>query len=204
VNLVTTLTGLLGSACGPNYLNQFNINANLVNTGAVVLGNPEFQVVELQQANGTPPPNPCRFKMADDVVFQIDLPGPIQRCRFRFFVNVFAMVGDVSEHVPDGGKGLKRERLGQLAIEWKAAVGNTVCAGAETDPAMDWRWRAGGEGGAGAVPGDSRTPVADWRADLPARIRRWKLCLPERSVPVSGPRRWGSLSAAVSRRNISC
>jgi hypothetical protein len=26
VNLVTTLTGLLGSACGPNYLNQFNIS----------------------------------------------------------------------------------------------------------------------------------------------------------------------------------
>jgi hypothetical protein len=148
VNLVTTMTGLLGSsACGPNYLNQFNINANLVNTGAAVLGNPEFQVVELQQANGTPPPNPYRLKTADDyvacntggvvgstqqvspapfnlnpgdsvpVVFQIDLPGPIQPRRFRFFVNVFAVVGGVSEHVPDGGKGLKRERLGQLAIE---------------------------------------------------------------------------------------
>jgi hypothetical protein len=147
VNLVTTLTGLLGSACAPNYLNQFNINANLVNTGAAVLGNPEFQVVELQQANGTPPPNPYRLKTADDytpcntggvvgstqqvspapfnlnpgaavpVAFQIDLPGPIQPRRFRFFVNVFAVVGGVSEHVPDGGKGLKRERLGQLAIE---------------------------------------------------------------------------------------
>jgi hypothetical protein len=147
VNLVTTLTGLLGSTCGPNYLNQFNINANLVNTGAAVLGNPEFQVVELQQANGTPPPNPYRLKTADDyvacntggvvgstqqvspppfnlnpgasvpVAFQIDLPGPIQPRRFRFFVNVFAVVGGVSEHVPDGGKGLKRERLGQLAIE---------------------------------------------------------------------------------------
>jgi len=147
VNLVTTLTGLLGSACGPNYLNQFNINANLVNTGAAVLGNPEFQVVELQQANGTPPPNPYRLKTADDyvacntggvvgstqqvspapfnlnpgaavpVAFQIDLPGPIQPRRFRFFVDVFAVVGGVSEHVPAGGKGLKRERLGQLAIE---------------------------------------------------------------------------------------
>ncbi|QUW01615.1 hypothetical protein J8C02_12040 [Chloracidobacterium sp. MS 40/45] len=147
VNLVTTLTGLLGSACGPNYLNQFNINANLVNTGAAVLGNPEFQVVELQQANGTPPPNPYRLKTADDyvacntggvvgstqqvspapfnlnpgasvpVAFQLDLPGPIQPRRFRFFVDVFAVVGGVSEHVPDGGKGLKRERLGQLAIE---------------------------------------------------------------------------------------
>jgi len=148
VNLVTTLTGLLGSsACGPNYLDQFNINANLVNTGAAVLGNPEFQVVELQHANGTPPPNPYRLKTADDyvacntggvvgstqqvspapfnlnpgasvpVAFQIDLPGPIQPRRFRFFVNVFAVVGGVSEHVPDGGKGLKRERLGQLAIE---------------------------------------------------------------------------------------
>ncbi|WP_058865794.1 hypothetical protein [Chloracidobacterium thermophilum] len=147
VNLVTTLTGLLGSACGPNYLNQFNINANLVNTGAAVLGNPEFQVVELQHANGTPPPNPYRLKTADDyvacntggvvgstqqvspapfnlnpgasvpVAFQIDLPGPTQPRRFRFFVDVFAVVGGVSEHVPDGGKGLKRERLGQLAIE---------------------------------------------------------------------------------------
>ncbi len=147
VNLVTTLTGLLGSACGPNYLNQFNINANLVNTGAAVLGNPEFQVVELQHANGTPPPNPYRLKTADDyvacntggvvgstqqvspapfnlnpgasvpVAFQLDLPGPTQPRRFRFFVDVFAVVGGVSEHVPDGGKGLKRERLGQLAIE---------------------------------------------------------------------------------------
>jgi hypothetical protein len=147
VNLVTTLTGLQPSDCLPDYLNQFNINANLVNTGAVVLGNPEFQVVELQQANGTPPPNPYRLKTADDyvpcntggvvgstqqvspppfnlnpgasvpVMFQIDLPGPIQPRRFRFFVNVFAVVGGVSEHVPAGGKGLKRERLGQLAIE---------------------------------------------------------------------------------------
>jgi hypothetical protein len=148
VNLVTTMTGLLGSSdCAPNYLNQFNINATLINTGAAVLGNPEFQVVELQQSNGTPPPNPYRLKTADDyvpcntggvvgstqqvspapfnlnpgdsvpVAFQIDLPGPIQPRRFRFFVNVFAVVGGVSEHVPAGGKGLKRERLGQLAIE---------------------------------------------------------------------------------------
>jgi hypothetical protein len=51
------------------------------------------------------------------VAFQLDLPGPIQPRRFRFFVDVFAVVGGVSEHVPDGGKGLKRERLGQLAIE---------------------------------------------------------------------------------------
>jgi hypothetical protein len=53
------------------------------------------------------------------VAFQLDLPGPIQPRRFRFFVDVFAVVGGVSEHVPDGGKGLKRERLGQLAISGK-------------------------------------------------------------------------------------
>ncbi|MFQ3581369.1 MAG: hypothetical protein SNJ67_12955 [Chloracidobacterium sp.] len=147
VNLVTTLTGTLGSACTPNYLNQFNINANLVNTGTIVLGNPEFQVVELQHANGTPPPNPYRLKTADDyvacntggvvgsiqqvspapfnlnpgsavpVAFQIDLPGPTQPRRFRFFVNVFAVLGPVSDSTPRPEKGLKKHKLGQLAIE---------------------------------------------------------------------------------------
>lgn len=148
INLVTTLASYLPtSSCTPDYIGQFVIVANLTNVGTTVLGNPEFQVVELQHANGTPPPNPYRLKTADDYVacntggvvgstqqvapspfnfnpgttilvpFVIDLPGPVQPRRFRFFVDVFAVLGPVSDNAPERNKGLPKRKLGQLAIE---------------------------------------------------------------------------------------
>lgn len=148
VSLATLLASFIPSSpCTPDYTARFVIVANLTNIGAGVLGNPEFQVVELQQTTGTPPPNPYRLTTADDYVscatggvvgstqqvapapfnfnpgatisipFIIDLPAPVQPRPFRFIVNVFAVPGPVTENTPKPDKGLPKRKLGQLAIE---------------------------------------------------------------------------------------
>lgn len=148
VSLAAIVASFLPSSpCTPNYIARFVIVANLTNTSAGVLGNPEFQVVELQETSGTPPPNPYRLTTADNyaacatggvvgstqqvapspfnfnpgasvfVPFVIDLPGPIQPRPFRFTVDVFAVMGPVTQNTPKQDKGLPKRKLGQLAIE---------------------------------------------------------------------------------------
>jgi 6-phosphogluconolactonase (cycloisomerase 2 family) len=139
VSFVTTtsgLTGITGSCATAGYSNQFNINADLTNIGPNTLGSPQFQVLELQAANGTPPANPFRLRTADDfnavdctgglVGASQAIPGPIapgqvipvnfqiampQVRRFRFFVSVFAIVNTPNQ------LRATQTRVGRLAIE---------------------------------------------------------------------------------------
>lgn len=139
VSFVTTtsgLTGIAGACATAGYSNQFNINADLTNISPNTLGSPQFQVIELQAANGTPPANPFRLRTADDFN-AVDctggllgasqaIPGPIapgqvvpvnfqiampQLRRFRFFVSVFAIVNTPNQLQAT------HTRIGRLAVE---------------------------------------------------------------------------------------
>jgi hypothetical protein len=129
------LTGIAGSCATAGYTNQYNINVDLRNIGTNTFTNPFFQVIELQQTDGTPTANPFRLRTADDfnaatcsggiVGTTQAIPGPIvpaqvipvnfqiampQLRRFRFLVSVFATVGS-----PNSRNG-KTVKLGELAV----------------------------------------------------------------------------------------
>ncbi len=114
------LTGITGGCATLGYTNQYNINVDLRNIGTNTLNNPFFQLVELQQTNGTPNVNPFRSRTADDFVNATctgglvgstqAIPGPIspnqvipvnfqlalsQASRFRAFWTVHATPGSV-------------------------------------------------------------------------------------------------------------
>jgi hypothetical protein len=139
VSFTTTTVGLTGNgvaACGTlGYTNQYNLNVDLRNIGTNTFTNPFFQVIELQQTDGTPTANPFRLRTADDfngatcsgglVGTTQAIPGPItpaqvvpvnfqiampQLRRFRFLVSVFATVGS-----PNSRNG-KTVKLGELAV----------------------------------------------------------------------------------------
>ncbi len=117
ISYTQTGAALTGTTCplGSNYSNEYNLNANIVNIGTTTLNNVFFQVIELREANGTPPLVPFRLKTADDFVSNCSggglvgsrqaIPSPILASqlipvtfriamptvrRFRFFVSVFA------------------------------------------------------------------------------------------------------------------
>jgi hypothetical protein len=131
-----SVTGIAGSCAGLGYTNQYNLNVDLRNIGANTLSSPFFSVAELQEAGGPVPANPFRLTTADDfnsaactgglVGTTQAIPGPIapnqvipvnfqiampQLRRFRFFVNVFAVI--------DSGSARNRGmvKMGRLAVE---------------------------------------------------------------------------------------
>ncbi len=131
-----SVTGIAGSCAGLGYTNQYNLNVDLRNIGANTLSSPFFSVAELQGAGCPGSANPFRLTTADDfnsaactgglVGTTQAIPGPIapnqvipvnfriampQFCRFRFFVNVFAVIENGSAR----NRGMVK--MGRLAVE---------------------------------------------------------------------------------------
>jgi uncharacterized delta-60 repeat protein len=66
VSLVTTSAVIVPTTCGAQgYANDYLVTAVATNTGATTLYNLGFEVVELREANGTPPSVPFRLVSAD-------------------------------------------------------------------------------------------------------------------------------------------
>lgn len=141
VSFTTTSAALTATdgACGAaGYTNRYSLNVDLRNTGANMLNNPFFQVLELQESAGTGKPvNLFRLRTADDfntsdctgglVGSTQAIPGPMSPnqivpvnfqlempvfARFRFFVGVYAVVG---EGMPL--RAATTRRLGKLSVE---------------------------------------------------------------------------------------
>jgi hypothetical protein len=131
-----SVTGIAGSCAGLGYTNQYNLNVDLRNIGTNTLSSPFFSVAEFQESGGPVPANPFRLTTADDfnsaactgglVGTTQAIPGPIapnqvipvnfriampQLRRFRFFVNVFAVI--------ESGNARNRGmvKMGRLAVE---------------------------------------------------------------------------------------
>ncbi len=128
----------IDGACAPlGYVNRYNLNVDLRNIGPNMLNSPYFQVLELQGPVNGKSMNPFRLKTADDfntatctgglVGTTQAIPGPIapgqsvpvnfqiemgEMARFRFFVGVYAVVG---EGMPQ--RAAAPRRLGKLAVE---------------------------------------------------------------------------------------
>lgn len=139
VSFTTTtqsLTGITGTCGTLGYTNQYNLNVDLRNIGPNMLNSPYFQVLELQEAGTVKPVNPYRLGTADDfnatdctgglVGTTQAIPGPLapnqvvpvnfqiampRLARFRFFVGVYAVVG---EGWPARSAA---RRLGKLSVE---------------------------------------------------------------------------------------
>lgn len=136
VQLQVTGQTLISPTC-QGYSNDLILDALLSNIGPDPLLNPFFQILELREANGTPPSTPFRLLSAAGascesgglvgaiqpvstsplslapgqfapVQFRIAIPSPR---RFRFFVEVFATIGG------SGSKSRTPQKLGKLAIE---------------------------------------------------------------------------------------
>ncbi len=64
VNLFITSQSFPALVGCSGYTNQAVLTGTLVNTGSVTLSNIQYEVVELREANGTPPANPFRLRSA--------------------------------------------------------------------------------------------------------------------------------------------
>lgn len=139
VSFTTTTQGVTGitGTCGTlGYTNQYNLNVDLRNIGPNMLNSPYFQVLELQEGGTVKPVNQYRLRTADDfnaaectgglVGTTQAIPGPLapnqvvpvnfqiampRLARFRFFVGVYASVGEGWS-----GRSAAR-RLGKLSVE---------------------------------------------------------------------------------------
>ncbi len=134
--------------CGANgYSNDVVVNATLTNNGAVPITGAAFQVVELREANGTPPTVPFRLLSATgatctsgglvgstqpvpgtiapgaSVPIQFRIAAPTVR-RFRFFVNV--IFGAVGVNSVQPGKTASIMNSFALDIDAKTGEGRVV------------------------------------------------------------------------------